>query len=54
LARVPGSHLIFNVVFFAVVVSSLLPGATVALASRWLRVEARPRRRHEPSRHKAS
>jgi cell volume regulation protein A len=40
LARVRGNQLIFNVVFFAVVVSSILPGATVSRVSRWLKVEA--------------
>jgi cell volume regulation protein A len=38
LARVPGNQLLFNVVFFAVVVSSVLPGATVSRVSRWLKV----------------
>jgi potassium/hydrogen antiporter len=40
LAQVPGSDTLFNLVFFAVVVSGLLPGATVARVSRWLGVEA--------------
>jgi potassium/hydrogen antiporter len=40
LARVRGNQLMFNVVFFAVVVSSVLPGATVARVSRWLKVGA--------------
>jgi potassium/hydrogen antiporter len=40
LARVPGNQLLFNVVFFAVVVSSILPGATVSRVSRWLNVRA--------------
>jgi potassium/hydrogen antiporter len=39
LARVPRSDALFNVVFFAVVVSGLLPGATVSRVSRWLGVE---------------
>jgi len=38
LARVPGNQLLFNVVFFAVVVSSVLPGATVSRVSRWLKM----------------
>jgi potassium/hydrogen antiporter len=40
LAHVPGSEQLFDVVFFAVVVSGVLPGATVSLSSRWLRVRA--------------
>ncbi len=40
LAQVPGSTLVFNVVFFSVVVSGLLPGATVSRVSRWLGVQA--------------
>ncbi|MGO9828981.1 MAG: potassium/proton antiporter [Myxococcaceae bacterium] len=40
LADVPGSTLLFNVVFFSVVVSGLLPGATVSAVSRWLGVQA--------------
>lgn len=38
LAQVPGGALFFDIVFFAVVVSGLLPGATVSLVSRWLRM----------------
>jgi cell volume regulation protein A len=34
LERVPGAHLLFNVVFFVVVVNAILPGATVAWATR--------------------
>ncbi len=34
LANVPGSERIFNVVFFIVVVSSLVPGATIRLVTR--------------------
>ena len=34
LERAPGAHLIFNVVFFVVVVNAILPGATVAWATR--------------------
>ncbi len=40
LAEVPGSTLLFNVVFYSVVVSGVLPGATVARVSRWLSVQA--------------
>jgi potassium/hydrogen antiporter len=40
LARVPGSEQLFDIVFFAVVVSGVLPGATVSRVSRWLRVGA--------------
>jgi potassium/hydrogen antiporter len=39
LAHVPGSEMLFDIVFFTVVVSGLLPGATVSFVSRWLRVE---------------
>ncbi len=39
LAEVPGSTLLFNVVFYSVVVSGVLPGATVARVSRWLSVQ---------------
>ncbi|HEU4994522.1 MAG TPA: potassium/proton antiporter [Gemmatimonadaceae bacterium] len=34
LERAPGAHLIFNLVFFVVVVTTILPGATVAQATR--------------------
>lgn len=34
LAGAPGAHLIFNIVFFVVVVNALLPGATVKWATR--------------------
>lgn len=39
LERAPGAHLIFNVVFFVVVVNALLPGATVAWATRLFGME---------------
>lgn len=34
LERVPGAHLVFNVVFFVVVANAILPGATVKWATR--------------------
>ena len=40
LAQVPQGELLFDIVFFTVVVSGVLPGATVARASRWLGVRA--------------
>jgi cell volume regulation protein A len=39
LERVPGAHLIFNVVFFVVVANAILPGATVKWATRWFGME---------------
>jgi cell volume regulation protein A len=39
LERAPGAHLIFNVVFFVVVVNALLPGATVKWATRLFGME---------------
>lgn len=39
LERVPGAHLIFNVVFFVVVVNAILPGATVPWATRLFGME---------------
>jgi cell volume regulation protein A len=39
LAGAPGAHLIFNVVFFVVVVNALLPGATVKWATRFFGME---------------
>ena len=44
LAGVAGADRIFNVVFFIVVLSTLLPGTTVRLVTKWLRVgeQARP------------
>lgn len=38
LARTPGATRIFDVVFFAVVVSAALQGSTVRAATKWLRV----------------
>ena len=39
LAGAPGAHLIFNVVFFVVVVNAILPGATVPWATRLFGME---------------
>jgi potassium/hydrogen antiporter len=39
LERVPGAHLIFNVVFFVVVANAILPGATVKWATRLFGME---------------
>jgi cell volume regulation protein A len=39
LAGVPGSQTIFNIVFFVVVVSSIIPGATVRFMTRKLRLD---------------
>lgn len=39
LERAPGAHLIFNVVFFVVVVNAILPGATIAWATRLFGME---------------
>jgi potassium/hydrogen antiporter len=39
LAQVPGSERIFNIVFFIVVVSSLVPGATIRFVTRRLRLD---------------
>jgi cell volume regulation protein A len=39
LERVPGAYLIFNVVFFVVVVNAILPGATVKWATRFFGME---------------
>ena len=39
LENAPGAHLIFNVVFFVVVVNAILPGATVAWATRFFGME---------------
>ena len=38
LARVPGAERVFNIVFFIVVVSTILPGATIRAVTRWLRL----------------
>jgi cell volume regulation protein A len=38
LAHVPGAERVFNIVFFIVVVSSLLPGATIRAVTNWLRL----------------
>jgi cell volume regulation protein A len=47
LERAPGGHLIFNVVFFVVVVNAILPGATVAWATRLFGMEVdQPPRPH--------
>jgi potassium/hydrogen antiporter len=45
LAEVPSAELIFNVVFFVVLLSVLLQGTTARLAARALKVEAAPRAR---------
>src|SRR6185295_3427776 len=39
LEGVPGAHLIFNVVFFVVVVNAILPGATVPWATKLFGME---------------
>lgn len=39
LAQVPGANLIFNIVFFIVVISSIIPGATIRFVTRWLRLD---------------
>ena len=39
LAQVPGSQRIFNIVFFIVVVSSIIPGATIRLVTRRMRLD---------------
>lgn len=36
LAQVPGADRVFNIVFFIVVVSTILPGATIRQMTRWL------------------
>lgn len=41
LAGAPGATRIFDLVFFIVVVSALLPGTTMRWVTRWLRVESR-------------
>jgi potassium/hydrogen antiporter len=38
LAEVPGAERIFNIVFFIVVVSTVLPGASIRAVTRWLRL----------------
>jgi len=38
LAEVPNAERVFNIVFFIVVISSLLPGATIRAVTRWLRL----------------
>jgi len=43
LAEVPGAERIFNVVFFIVVLSTVLPGATIRQITRWLRMGHRAR-----------
>ncbi|HHX44554.1 MAG TPA: potassium/proton antiporter [Chloroflexi bacterium] len=45
-AGVPNAALYFNVVFFVVIVSALLQGATIPIVARWLGVDApfKPRR----------
>lgn len=40
LARLPKAELIFDIVFFIVLVSVLLQGTTIPLAAKWLRVTA--------------
>lgn len=36
LAQVPGAERVFNIVFFIVVVSAILPGTTIRFVTRWL------------------
>ena len=38
LAEVPNAERVFNLVFFIVVISSILPGATIRPVTRWLRL----------------
>jgi potassium/hydrogen antiporter len=38
LAQVPGAMTVFNLVFFVVVASTLIPGATIRPVTRWLRL----------------
>ncbi len=38
LAQVPDAERVFNIVFFIVVVSTLLPGATIRAVTRWLQL----------------
>lgn len=38
LAEVPGAERVFNIVFFIVVVSTVLPGATIRMVTGWLRL----------------
>jgi potassium/hydrogen antiporter len=38
LAQVPGAMTVFNLVFFIVVASTLIPGATIRPVTRWLRL----------------
>jgi cell volume regulation protein A len=38
LAQVPGAERVFDIVFFIVVVSTILPGATIRPVTRWLRL----------------
>jgi len=45
---IPQAPLIFDVVFFIVLMSVLIQGTTVPLAARWLRLDA-PTRREKPS-----
>jgi cell volume regulation protein A len=40
LAGIPKADVIFNIVFFIVLTSALLQGATIPLVARWLRVDA--------------
>jgi len=40
LAQVPGAERVFNIVFFIVVVSTILPGATIRAVTHWLRLAA--------------
>jgi cell volume regulation protein A len=41
LAEVEGANRVFNIVFFIVVVSAVIPGATIRPVTRWLRLEQR-------------
>jgi cell volume regulation protein A len=40
LAGIPEADMIFNIVFFIVLTSSLLQGSTIPLVARWLRLDA--------------
>ena len=42
-ARVPGAFTIFNIVFFVVLLSSLIQGPTIKWAATWLKIADDPR-----------
>ncbi|HYH08294.1 MAG TPA: potassium/proton antiporter [Thermoanaerobaculia bacterium] len=46
-ASLPGGTTIFNIVFFSVLASVLLQGATIPMAARLLRVVEKPKHEHE-------